>query len=694
MPISGVPSFASYSGRRRLRLAIAWTLASGVLLAHAATPAMQSTGRGPLLASAIKQRDSGNRIQALALCEDVLQRWPNDPDALWLRVRLLSELGAANQALQLARQLDPPLAATEMAKLQADLAAHQARWAKAMPADARQPYAEADRAVATQDDALAHYGSLPDVATRVGADRLVSYDEASRSALAVSDYQVMRQAGKQPPLYAEAAVANALLQQRLPEQAIPLYEDSVKRLPGPYADNESDPHVSLMHAYLEAGRHREALALIDKTAANEPAWLPAPGSTVPRSNVHKVEDDLSAAQARENVWLYRDAWQRIDALHAQAPSNQELWGALAHAERTRGWPRRSENSLVSAAGLDPSDMGMRLDAIDAWRELNDFARVEPALREVEAVTPRDPHVQLTRTEWERQRGWQFDFEHDRGKGGTATFGDYDHETQATLLSPLLADYWRVYAITRLAGASLQEGHAERERLGVGVRAYARGLEAYVQALPGLGEHTYGTALEAGVKWFPSDHWTFGADWSSKGDADVPLRASFYRVVAKTLDVRVEWRASEMTSAKLTASHDRFSDGNRRTGWQGEVVQRLYTAPYLTLDGGVQLGTSRNRLASVPYYSPSSAHWGMLTGRLENMLYQRYERAWRQRLDVAIGSYQERYFGSSWAASARYGQVFQPRGGLAFGWGLSWNSQPYAGRREARVMLDLTAHWGE
>ncbi|WP_266157318.1 poly-beta-1,6 N-acetyl-D-glucosamine export porin PgaA [Dyella silvatica] len=650
--------------------------------------------RQQLLAAAQSQRAAGRRMQALALCGDLLQRWPNDAQALQLQVRLLSELGAAAQAMQLARQLDPPLPAQEMADLEADLATHQTRWASAMPADSRHPYIEADHAVDTMDDTLARYGEhFPEVAARARVDRLVSYDRASRSAAAVSEYQSMLQAGKPLPWYADEPVADALLQQRQPEQAMALYEDSIKHEPGPYPDDQVDPHIGLMYAHVEAGHYRQAVASIDQTAAAEPAWRPIHGSTVPVINPHKIDADISAALIRKDAWLYRDAWQRIDAMLAQAPMNSMLWREMADVERARGWPRRSERSAITAAGIDPDDARVRLSAIEDWRELNDFSRVEPSLQDVEAVIPRDKHVLLTRDAWDRQRGWQFDFEHDRGQGGAPNFGDYDHETQAKLQSPLLDDHWRIYGLTRLAGASLQEGHTERDRLGLGVIGYARGLEAYVQVLPGLGSRTSRTAVEAGVKWFPSDYLTFNADWSSSGDQDVPLRANYYGITAHSLDVQVQWRASELTSAKLSASRDLFSDNNQRNGWQAEVIQRLHTSPYLSLDGGVQVGSSRNSRSDVPYFSPQQARWGLLTGRLENMLSQRYERTWQQRIDIAAGVYQERHFGSSWMFSTRYGQTFTPRGGLAFGWGLSWGSQPYDGRRSARVMLDLTMHWG-
>ena len=392
---------------------------------------------------------------------------------------------------------------------------------------------------------------------------------------------------------------------------------------------------------------------------SEPAWLPAPGSVRPRANPHKTEAELAAALVRQQTWRYREAWRRLEALRAEGPANASIWNQLADTERARGWPRRAEDTLVGAAGLDPDDTSIRLGAIDTWRELGDFPRVEPALREVEAVVPRDPQVQLARQAWDRQRGWQFELEHDRGRGGSPNFGDADHETQATLQSPLLGERWRIYGITRLAAADLPEGHTLRERLGLGLRGYARGFEAYVQALPAVGNQTRRTALEAGLRWLPDDYWTYTLDWSNTGDADVPLRAHYYDITAHSLNVSAQWRASERSAIKLSANADRYSDGNRRHGWEAAWTQRAYTAPWFSVDGGLQAGATSNSRSDVPYYSPSCARWIAATGRLENMLYERYERNWSHQLDLSFGSYDECRYGSGWMASAHYGQRWAP-----------------------------------
>jgi biofilm PGA synthesis protein PgaA len=545
--------------------------------------------------------------------------------------------------------------------------------------------------------------SQPAISKSASFDALIAQDKAQRYVDAVGGYRVLQKNNDPLPMYAKAAMADVLLQRRQPEEATGLFEDSIKHLPPPYEPDETDPRVGLMYAYLETGRYRDAIALIDHAAASEVTWHKMPGSTELASNPHKAEADLNAALVREYIWLYKDASARLSHQLAEAPADGILWRDWGNLQRARGWPRASENSLVTSAGIDPSDLATRLGLIDSWRELNDFARVESTLHAVEVLEPNDTQVNEVRTEWDHQRDWQFDFEHDRGKGGAPNFGDRDHETTATLMSPLLDDHWRVFGITRLASATLDNGDAagdgggpavQRDRAGLGVHAYWRGFDAYVQVLTKLNDATRGTAVEAGFNWVPSDHWIFAGEWSNVGDDDTPLLASGQGIVAHATDVSAEWRASELTSAKLSLNHDIFSDGNHRNGWEAAFVQRVYTVPLLTVDSGIEFGKTRNTLIDGPYYSPDGARWAMLTGRLVNMLSQRYEREWRERIDIGFGPYDEHQFGTSWTGTVHYGQTFQPRGGMVYGWGLGWASQPYDGKRDSRVTLDLTMHWGE
>jgi biofilm PGA synthesis protein PgaA len=678
--------------RRRATLAAVIALALG--LACGGVAAQGASDREALLAQARSERAAGHRVEALAHCQEVLARWPGDRDAQQLVIQLLSDLGGAARARELAAQLSPPLDAAERERLQADYASHEVRWARGVPADASHPYADDDRAIADIQRIADDPGGTADVRRRAQLDLLVALDQGDRAQEAVSRYESMRQAGVQLPPYAENAMADALQQQHRPREAIALYEDSIRRDPGPYLPGDSDPRIGLAAAYFDAGRISDSLAMVDKLAADEPRWLRGRNVRGARQNPRKVDADSTAIQLHEDAGELQSAYQQLAVLSAEAPGNVELRRQLAMAELARGWPRRAAQTLRMADALeDEHDAGANLDDADVRLAIYDYAGAQSALDQAQQQAGRSGRVRDALAAWDRQRGWQLDITHDNGRGNSPDYGDRDQETQATLASPLLDNHWRVLALARVASAALPEGHVARERGGLGVEGFLPDLSFYVQALPAADRYVRRTDIEAGFNWAIGDHWTWSSDWASAGQ-DVPLRAQHYGITGKTFSTAVQWRASELTSARLGVYRDRFSDGNLRKGWLGDFVQRLHTGANLSLDGGVEIGGSRNSESARPYFNPAQDRSYALTGALQNVLNQYDDRVWRQRLDVAIGSYHERNYPGGWMASARYGQIFQPHAGLRFGWGVSWRWQPYDGRHESRVVLDLSMHWGE
>jgi len=677
---------------RRATLAMMITLTLST--ACEAVVAQGTPDHDALLAQARTERASGHRMEALAHCQEVLAHWPNDRNAQLLSIQLLSELGGAARARELAAKLSPSLSPTEREQLQADYASHEVRWARGVPADAAHPYADDDKAI---DDIqrIADDAHAPaDVHRRAQLDQLVALDQGDRAQQAAADYAQLKQQGVQLPPYAELAAADALMQEHRPREAIALYEDSIRQDPGPYPPGEIDPHIGLASAYFDAGRTREALATIDKLAADEPRWLDPPGVRGFKQDPRKVDAETTAIQLHEDAGELQRAYQRLAAMCAEAPGNAELRRQLAMTELARGWPRRAAETLKIADTLeDEHDASANLDDADIARAVNDYASTQAALNQAQQQAGRSGRVRDALAAWDRERGWQFDLTHDNGWGNSPDYGDRDQETQATLASPLIDDHWRIIALARAASAALPEGHVERNRAGLGIRGYVPNVEFYLQALPAVDRYVRRTDVEAGANWAINDHWSVAADWASAG-TDVPLRAQRYGITGKTFSSAVQWRASELTSARLAVYRDRFTDGNVRKGWLGDFVQRLRTAPNLTWDGGVEIGGSTNSERNRPYFNPAWDRSYALTSALQNVIYQYDDRAWTERFDVAAGRYVERNYATGWMASARYGQVFQAHAGLRLGWGVSWHWQPYDGRHESRVVLDVSLHWGE
>ncbi|HUA79780.1 MAG TPA: tetratricopeptide repeat protein, partial [Dyella sp.] len=323
-----------------------------------------------LLALARSEHSAGHRVEALAHCEELLARWPDDRQAQWLSIQLLSELGASARANELASKLSPALNDAQRDRLKADYASHEVRWAKGMPADALHPYAEADKAI---DDIrrLANDASAPtDVRRRAQLDLLVALDQADRADEVLSVYASLKGQGIALPPYAQWAVADALMQKHRPCEAIALYEDGIRRNPGPYDPSDTDPRIGLAYAYFDAGRTRDALSTIDKLAADEPRWRRTSGARGPAQNPRKVDADEASAQLHEDTGQLQETYAQLAAMSAEAPGNVDLRRQLAMAELARGWPRRAMETLKIAATLeDEHDAGADLDDADVRRAI-------------------------------------------------------------------------------------------------------------------------------------------------------------------------------------------------------------------------------------------------------------------------------------------------------------------------------------
>ncbi|HET6804945.1 MAG TPA: poly-beta-1,6 N-acetyl-D-glucosamine export porin PgaA [Frateuria sp.] len=683
MPIQGpIPA-----GCRRLALVTA------VCAALSATPAVAGAASGDVAATIDQLRASGQWTRALALCESALRDHPDDAALLRRQVAILADAGAASRARELARALpaDPAL----LARLDADVAAQRARRAVRDPvAPGADPYAAADTAVRQLDAVIARHANAPAIVRRAWLDRLVALHGADRDAEVVAAYDAMGPAERDAlPAYVLRPLAEALLDRERPEEAVRLLERAGPVAPGSIPEGESDPAIALMYAYSEAGQYEPARRTIDAACAAQPVWLHEPGQSAPVANPHRSEDDLNAALLRGYAGLLAEAEARLAAGVREAPASASWRRELGNNERSRGWPRRAEQDLAIARGLDPQDLGARLGLLETHRDLGDLAGVEPELDALESRYPRNAQVQRARRAWDRQRGWQFDLAQTFGRGNTPDYGDRDQDTLATLASPLLAGHWRIYGVARHAQASLPEGDAHRTDAGVGLRGQWRGVQAYLQALPTRGTGDDPTALEAGFDWAIGDHWAWSADASSAG-ADIPLRARYYGIHGRTLDSTVQWRASDLLGARLGLQAANFSDGNRRRAADLALGGRVLTRPRLQLELGADLYASHNTLADTAYFNPRRDGAATVTAHLDHVLAERYGRSWHQLVDVAVGSYAQQGYAPGWVAEVGYGQAWQPREGLGLGWRLGWHSQPYDGRRETRATLELTLHWGE
>ena len=636
-----------------------------------------------LLAVAYVRLRTARPVEALDLYQQVLRLQPQSHEASDGVRSALTDLGAAGAALQ-----GDGAGETERQRLQTDTVAQAIRWADFAAEDRHDRLAEARAALRAADANLAQ---LPATAhqqrQRARLDRVLALRQLERMDEAVDAAETLRDEGVELPAYVQVALADALLYLRRPRAARALYEAVLAQQP-----QQAEIEFSLMYAQLEAEDFAAARKTLDVAIAHNAAWTRAPGLAPRLPNAARARAEINLALLISFGDDLAQAQARLEALLAEAPARLELHRELAAVYLRRGWPRRALAQYRIAQSLDEPSVALRLDLLGVDRRLGRFGGIEPALRALEAEAPGNIHVQRERAEWDAFRGWQLDLGERRGEGASAVFGNRERLREASLSSPLIGDFWRIYVQKRWQRADIPEGRVAYDRSGLGLR-YTRGeVDARLAWFDPADGFASRTAVEAALTWRPSDRWWLSAQ-SSTAATDAPLRARYYGITGRSLGVSGGWQRSDLGELSLSLSQLRVSDGNRRDAAALAARERVLTQPHFKLDLRAELGTSRNSLAVAPYFNPRRDAIALVGATGDWMTWRHYDKRLQQRFGLWFGSYWQQDYGSSGVLRASYEHEWQFGPGWLLNYGIGWFRQAYDGTRETRRELFVALHWG-
>ncbi len=103
-----------------------------------------------------------------------------------------------------------------------------------------------------------------------------------------------------------------------------------------------------------------------------------------------------------------------------------------------------------------------------------------------------------------------------------------------------------------------------------------------------------------------------------------------------------------------------------------------------------LGTGQLRWAGQA--SPVNDRSLWLTGAVEQLVWRDYDRAFRQRLALTVGSYWQEGFGSGGIQAIEYVHRWELDRDLSLRYGIGRSLRPYDGEREARNFASLVLLW--
>jgi biofilm PGA synthesis protein PgaA len=627
----------------------------------------------------------GDYTCAIAMYQRRLTQSSDDLETRCELAGALSMLGGATYALQLCAHPDAGMDE----RLNAAAAAEQVRWGEGYAPTGKQHEAESEEALARLDRIIA--ASTPKDARWQQAqyDRLLALSDLRRARDTTRAYVLLRQQHFTVPLYARQRVADAYLALRQPENAALLYHQILKHAPG-----DGAAWSGLAYAQLESEHMKEGFRSIDRAYADAPAWLQAPGLKIPQPNLLRTALGLQAAEMRGSADLLAEEQKRLARMLALAPANAELRRQLAMTYLARGWPllaiKEAHLSDSYAEGEEiPSLQSMEIHETAGRRDIADAMLPNVFLHE--GNSPGLSHFLHDRAS---ERGWQLDldsvFEWSRG-----TFlGSNDQHTEAHLYTPLIDNRWSFFVCDLRDTGSFSAGDAARTRGGLGaVYNYNRRL-VWGEIAGDTG--TYGTraAANAGTKLSLGDHWTLRAEGDSDSIADVQLISVLAKIHARSVDLNLGWRGSELGEGNIGLQRVLFSDGNQRAAISGVWEQRVWTSPRLQINfKGEEWASSNSRDEDRLYFNPKHDFSLGPRATFDWLTWRRYDRSFRQELSAYTAPYWQQNHGTGDALAVTYTQHWKLGQNLGFLWGVAWNTQPYDGVNESYTALNAGLTWG-
>lgn len=511
---------------------------------------------------------------------------------------------------------------------------------------------------------------------------------AGKPMEALTIIETRRQQNARDPQLLDAlqVVADAFLAQREPKRARDLYRQILQQRPDDFSAS-----LGLFYALIDSEDHAAALVVIDQLAARQPETTVDPASGLSQTNPRWQRVQFVAAMARAYTDNLPEAQQRLEHLAAAAPTDAAPQETLGYVYLWRGWPRRALDSFDRALALKKDSRGARIGRVQALQELSSYSTANAELQVLQgdasnvtdlqrAQRRRDLHA-LRELRLTVARGFG------SGSGSDTQQGSRSLDLDSYLFSTPYVDRWRAFLHGRLSSADLTEGYEQYRRVGAGVeyRASDLSFEAELDRDPGAANDT-GAQLR--LTCTPDDHWLYGLGLDSFSD-DVPLRARFYGIHARSLDTRLDYRFSESRRSGARLGMLDFTDGNQRLYTSGYFLQRLVNEPAYKLDGTLNLYVSHNTRAAAPYFNPRNDLSLNLSLDNEWLLWRRYEQSFRHRVGVTVGSYRQQDFATVNTWDVRYEQQWNPDDKTELRYGVSRGRPVYDGRSEYNTRLYLS-----
>lgn len=627
-----------------------------------------------LMAKAYIHQSRVDRSAAIEAYDVILAGDPEHRGALRGKIFALQQLRLPAQALTLAKAHPLALSGQEKAQLNADWAAVQIRWANQTAGDKLHANAALDMALHTIAASRTQMAGAAAVQRRADYDRIVALRSLQRMTEAVFAYEQLAVTTEQIPAYVLAAVAEAYMYLRQPEQAQELLLRALEQEPYSFALQRNQFYV-----YVDLERHQAAMTLAETLRQSQAVWLQMPGSRIVKSNPRRMQAEIIAGLSLSFADRLPQAEERFESLLTQAPNNTDLRHELATVYRRRGWVERALFEYQQALSIEPELTAAAVGHAHALLDRRQYALAEHSIHSLLAARPDRQDVLQLSQRWRQLNQNEYRIDSSAGKSSGSQFGSEQYNVDGIFFTRPLAYRWRPFVHSTDAFAEFPEGDTARRRLGAGVEYRSA---SWVGSLELDNDRNGGGELgvQGQAKWIASDVWSLAALWETQSDV-IPLRGHRLGLDADRIGLRVEYRRNELQQISMYGEQTQISDGNTRYGWSLQGRQRIVTRPAYKFDLGAEIFTSRSSAQDVVYFSPRHATSLRVNAFNDWRTYRRYDFAFTQQFNLGLGYFWQDAHGGNPVASLEYLANIDVNATLSLRFGVRFAHDVYDGDTE-------------
>lgn len=628
-------------------------------------------------------------MEAAYVYQQLLELEPGNAGVRRLLVLNLFYAGAPFRALTYLHKKPSLLSTAETNKIFIDTLAFALRWSQYTQPPGTNRMDELDKILIEIERSIQKMQEQDDNynLTRLQMDYIVALRERGHSEEVIRQYNMLLSQGKTVPDYVLREVASAYLDQQQPEHGRDLYLQLLKK----------DPHSfelkqALFYAYFDNGEYQKGLDLVTELETATPVWRKDHTGDIVKDNNEKLQasilmanglaycDDLTAAQGH---------YKKMVAI---APYNPELRDNLANVYRWRGWPQKAYEEIAIGRTMEPDNLYLGISNGRALMELYRFREAEEQLARINEQAPENRQVQRLQEDWQLREKRQFLIWVDSGNSDAdaSDQGSSDFTVESYLYDKFYHYNFRPFVHQYFTKSDFTEGSGRYERIGVGTE-YKRNRNSFGVEL----NSSYSGSSDAGFSFYSEHdltdqlHLSLGYDSFS---TNIPVRAYFHDIRGPGYKVGAVYRLHESTAFTGNYEYLDFSDSNERNGWSVSMQQRIMNLPRFKMILVPSFYQSTNSRIDAPYFNPEEDQSVNLSIQNEWLTYQHYDKSFKQILEVSVGRYYQKNYGTDAIAALVYQHQWVIDKHLNFTYGVKLSHNYYDGEKEKRLAGFASLGW--